>query len=263
MSTARLDLDAAPLRDQAPQPLCERHAARVDADEGDVVERLVLLDDLVSDPGERALDRVGVEEDLLRSRPPGSTRRARRRAVRGVHVHRSPFRPLRTELKGFGSGGTWRLARTESMVPECAPRRFTGSDLLREALLRHPALAPGGSAAVLPTGGRSRAVSIASDLAVPGAGTRSAVGGQRSTLRPPLLAGRTNASLPLDPFRAPAAMGASLGGGEAAQLAELEGGVGSAEWAPDGASVLALAASGEHRFIVSDRRARRRGTSPT
>ena len=35
---AEAELDAGELRDQAPQALRERHAARVDADEGDAVE---------------------------------------------------------------------------------------------------------------------------------------------------------------------------------------------------------------------------------
>jgi hypothetical protein len=43
----------------------DRHAARVDADERDAVELGVALDDLVRDPRQRAVDRVGVEEDPL------------------------------------------------------------------------------------------------------------------------------------------------------------------------------------------------------
>jgi hypothetical protein len=53
MSTVPSGALAAPLRDRAPQPLRERDAARVDADEGDGVEVGVPLDDLVSDAGER------------------------------------------------------------------------------------------------------------------------------------------------------------------------------------------------------------------
>jgi hypothetical protein len=47
----------------------------VDADQGHAVELRVALDDLVRDPGERPLDRLGVEEDLL-----GGDPRAQRRA---------------------------------------------------------------------------------------------------------------------------------------------------------------------------------------
>ena len=54
----------AALGDQAAQALRERDAAPVDADEGDVVELVVPLDDLVCDPGERPVDRLGVEQEL-------------------------------------------------------------------------------------------------------------------------------------------------------------------------------------------------------
>ena len=47
-----------------PQPLGQRDAARVDADEGEALEVGVPLDDLVRDPRQRALDRLGVENDL-------------------------------------------------------------------------------------------------------------------------------------------------------------------------------------------------------
>jgi hypothetical protein len=66
------DVDGAEVRrlvgallDQSAQALRERYAARVDADERDVVELGVRLDDLVGDPRERPRKRVGVEEDLL------------------------------------------------------------------------------------------------------------------------------------------------------------------------------------------------------
>jgi len=41
-----------------------------------------------------------------------------------------------------------------------------------------------------------------------------------------------------------------LRGGEARQLTDMAGGVGAAEWSPDGKRVLLLASSGERRFIV-------------
>ena len=56
---------AAEVLDQAPQPLGERHPARVDADERDVRDLVVALDDLVGDPRERPRDRLLVEEQLL------------------------------------------------------------------------------------------------------------------------------------------------------------------------------------------------------
>ena len=55
---------AGALLDQAREPLRERHAARLDADERDLVEARVRLDDLVRDPRERPRERVGVEEEL-------------------------------------------------------------------------------------------------------------------------------------------------------------------------------------------------------
>ena len=87
---AEVELEAGALGDQAAEPLGERHAARVDADERDGVEVVVALDDLVRDPRERALDRLAVEQD-----PP-----VRRH---GMLMHRTPFRPLWTELKGSTS----------------------------------------------------------------------------------------------------------------------------------------------------------------
>src|SRR5919206_391088 len=56
--------DAGALLDQPPQALRERHAAGVDADERDLVEVGVPLDDLVGDPGERAAEGVLVQEQL-------------------------------------------------------------------------------------------------------------------------------------------------------------------------------------------------------
>src|SRR5439155_18839443 len=58
------ELDAAALFDQPPESLRERDTAPVDADEGDLVEVVVLLDDLVRDAGERPVDCLGVEEHL-------------------------------------------------------------------------------------------------------------------------------------------------------------------------------------------------------
>jgi hypothetical protein len=59
---AERDLRAAQLLDPYAQPLRERYAARVDADERDPRKVGVPLDDLVSDPRQRLGDRVGVED---------------------------------------------------------------------------------------------------------------------------------------------------------------------------------------------------------
>ena len=58
------DLHLGALGDKAAEALGERDAARVDADEGDALEVVRLLDDLVGDAGERPLDRLAVEDDL-------------------------------------------------------------------------------------------------------------------------------------------------------------------------------------------------------
>jgi hypothetical protein len=58
------DLGPAQLGDAVAQPLGERHTARVDADERDALEVWVALEDLVRDPRQRALDRLGVENGL-------------------------------------------------------------------------------------------------------------------------------------------------------------------------------------------------------
>ena len=84
----------------AAQPLRERDAARVDADERDRAEVLVPLDDLVGDARERALDAFGVEQD-----PSGR---------HGMLLHRTPFRPLRAELKGRCGAALYPTGRTAS-----------------------------------------------------------------------------------------------------------------------------------------------------
>jgi hypothetical protein len=58
------DPGAGQLLDAAAQPLGDRDTARMDADQGDALEVGVALDDLVRDPGERALDRLGIEDSL-------------------------------------------------------------------------------------------------------------------------------------------------------------------------------------------------------
>jgi len=61
---AERDLGAAQLGDAAAQPLRERDASGVNADQGDALEIRVPLDDLVRDPRQRALDRLGIEDSL-------------------------------------------------------------------------------------------------------------------------------------------------------------------------------------------------------
>jgi hypothetical protein len=58
------DLGAAQLGDPAAQPLSDGYAAGVDADERDLLELGIALDDLVRDPRQRALDRLGIEDSL-------------------------------------------------------------------------------------------------------------------------------------------------------------------------------------------------------
>src|SRR5438105_1554357 len=92
------DLLLAPLRDQPAQAVGERPTARLDADERDLVEIRVPLDDLVGDPRGRPVERDLVQEHL----PRGA----------GRQRHSTPFRPLWTGLKGFGSRGLYNRGRT-------------------------------------------------------------------------------------------------------------------------------------------------------
>ena len=61
---AERDLGRRQLGDAAAQPLGDRHAARVDADQGDALELGISLDDLVRDPRQRALDVLCIEDSL-------------------------------------------------------------------------------------------------------------------------------------------------------------------------------------------------------
>ena len=61
---AELGCLAGPFLDQTCEPAGERDAPRLDADERNLVELGVRLDDLVSDARERSRERAGVEEDL-------------------------------------------------------------------------------------------------------------------------------------------------------------------------------------------------------
>ncbi len=80
--------DAAALLHECAQPLRERDAARVDADERDGAEIRVPLDQLVRDARERAADGLVVEQ------------RDGRAAARWHLAHAAPFRPHWTGLKG-------------------------------------------------------------------------------------------------------------------------------------------------------------------
>jgi hypothetical protein len=61
---AERDLGPGQLLDATAQPLGDRDPAGVDADQRDALEIRVPLDDLVRDPRQRALDRLGIENNL-------------------------------------------------------------------------------------------------------------------------------------------------------------------------------------------------------
>jgi len=133
-------------------------------------------------------------------------------------------------------------------------QRFTAKDILRETQARQVAVAPDGSSAVYArrtiekgeyrirlwrvpmTRGRAEQIT-SGDV-----DTRPRFSPDAKRLL--FLSTRSGES---QPWLLP------LSGGEPTQLAEFEGGVGAADWAPDGESVLALAESGENRFLVGDR----------
>ena len=60
---SEIDCHAGALGDPLAQPPRERDAARVDADESESCEVGVVLDQLVGDPGQRALESARVEQD--------------------------------------------------------------------------------------------------------------------------------------------------------------------------------------------------------
>ena len=95
---AERDLGAGELADPPAQALRERHAARVDADERDPRQVGVALDDLVRDPGERLLDRLGIE-DGLRCRGVRAQRRAQ-----GWSLTFDSFSASRDRVKGVRIG---------------------------------------------------------------------------------------------------------------------------------------------------------------
>jgi dipeptidyl aminopeptidase/acylaminoacyl peptidase len=133
-------------------------------------------------------------------------------------------------------------------------QRFTAKDILRETQARQLAVAPDGSSAVYArrtiekgeyrirlwrvpmTRGRAEQIT-SGDV-----DTRPRFSPDAKRLL--FLSTRSGES---QPWLLP------LSGGEPTQLAEFAGGVGAADWAPDGESVLALAESGENRFLVGNR----------
>jgi hypothetical protein len=102
------DLRAAQVLDPPAEALRERHAARVDADEGDLGEVGVALHDLVRDPRDRLRDRLDVEN-----------RRAYRRvraqkALRAMLTYDS-FPASRDRVKGVLVGAArYTFGRTAS-----------------------------------------------------------------------------------------------------------------------------------------------------
>jgi acylaminoacyl-peptidase len=134
-----------------------------------------------------------------------------------------------------------------------AARRFAPKDVLRETLLTQLAVAPDGSSAVY--------------------GRRTIEGNEYRVrlFRAPLTRGRaeqiTTGDMDFRPRFSPdgrsllflsTRSGKSqpwvlpLAGGEPSRLAEFDGQVGAADWAPDGRNVLALAQSGDERLRVGD-----------
>src|SRR5436190_20385137 len=97
---------AGALLDETAQPLRERHAARLDADECDLGEVGVGLDELVRDPCERPPERFVVEEDGSRRGRHGAHCRRGSAVVWACSVIRLLSGPHWTGLKGCGSRGT-------------------------------------------------------------------------------------------------------------------------------------------------------------
>ena len=173
-----------------------------------------------------------------------------------MRVHRTPFRPLWTELKGFGSTGT--VAGVPDGVHDCdvspALRPFRPRDLRRQVLLQQASVSPDGEWVAYSRrtiegdkyrsrlwrvplrGGRPEQLTFAdTNDVVP----RFSPGGDELVF----LSDRTER---FQPWILP------LGGGEPRQAPELQGHAGSASWSPDGRSLLVIAPSGEQRFVVGD-----------
>jgi dipeptidyl aminopeptidase/acylaminoacyl peptidase len=179
-------------------------------------------------------------------------------------VHRTPFRPHGTELKGFGSRGTLAVAPDGGQDPSrrlwCdaavppALRPFRPADVRRQVLLQHVAVSPDGTWAAYSRRTvekgeyRGRLWRVPLDRGRPeqltfadsnDAGPQFSPDGRE-------LAFLSDRSGRFQPWTLP------LGGGEPRKVAELEGQVAAAKWSPDGQALLLLAPSGEDRFLVGD-----------
>jgi hypothetical protein len=66
VDSSQRDFDPTEVGDVAAEALRERDAARMDTDERSALEVTVPFDDLVSDPGERPVQGLGIQEDLAR-----------------------------------------------------------------------------------------------------------------------------------------------------------------------------------------------------
>jgi len=98
------------LGDEPAEPLGNRDTAAVDTDQRDPFQVFGLLDQLVGNPREGALERLGIEDGLPGCAACGTQGRY---PVAGLipagRVISSPFRPLWTGLKGYlGKISAWR-----------------------------------------------------------------------------------------------------------------------------------------------------------
>jgi aminopeptidase len=129
---AESDLAAGVVGDSPAEPLGERDTARVNPDQRDLVELRVPFDDLVRDSGERPVDGLSVEQDLLALC--GCDAHVCRRGPTGAgKVIRTPFRPLWTGLKGFAVGRdpSGFFGRHANVAPTRIERRAPPSILRR------------------------------------------------------------------------------------------------------------------------------------
>ena len=177
-------------------------------------------------------------------------------------MHRTPFRPLWTELKGFGSRRT--VAGSPDGVHDCsmALRRFSPKDVLRETFLTQLAVAPDGSSVVY---GRRTIEDGAYKTRlwrVPMSGGRAEqITTGDSDVAASVLARREDARLHLAAARGSRSRG-SCRSPEVSRvpLAEFPGQAGAADWAPDGAAASPCspraARSGSASEIRSSPRAR-------
>src|SRR5436190_8223291 len=134
-----------------------------------------------------------------------------------------------------------------------APRSFLPRDLLREVMIQQPAISPDGENVVYGRRTIERGEYRRRLWRVPYRGGRAgqlttgdADGSPRFSPDGQTLLFLSGRSGSMQPWLLP------LAGGEPTQLCELPGGVGAAEWSPDGRRVLLLGPSGVDRFLVGD-----------